>query len=348
MSTTTSKLRYFSPFLFFIIVGSTAGFIIWGELAPLVNNPDVMSVFGFDLRTFIIILLIASIPILFIEYYLLAVPIAGGFLFINRLVKAASYEMNIMNIGRGFSGRHMVRRAAAPALFSVASSDMFRDVIKPIVFQTQIIEAGSMEYALISLMGALVFMPIALLIFMPTWVLNDTGIVTHLKENKMQLRVTPDTQGVGRWISGIFGGYALIAFPMTMFTTHLLPHILTGTLLVNQTFLNALLLIVGLPIFVMAFIIPVVAINERSQTRIRRSVAKIANALGATIVRRTKVEKAQRIVREGILTEEAGKEIVSTAKTMNISKVKEKEIVTSRKSTKKDTKSKGKPKKKKK
>lgn len=329
-----SKIRYFSPFLFFIIVGGVAGYIIWDQTAALATNPEIMAIFGFELQTFIMILLFASIPILFIEYYLLSVPIAGGFLLVNRLVKAASYEMNIMNIGRGFSGRHMVRRAAAPALFSVASSDMARLWIKPYVFPG-VIEAGSIEYATLSLMGALLFMPIALLIFMPTWVLNDTGIVTHLKESKMNLRVTPDTQGVGRWISSIFGGYALIAFPMTMFTTHLLPHILTGTLLDETTLINAILLIAGLPIFVMAFIIPVVVMNERSQPRIRRSMARIATALGATIVRRTKIEKAQRIVREGILTEEAGKEIVSTAKTMNVSKVKEKEIVTSRKSTKK-------------
>lgn len=342
-----SKLRYFSPALFFILIGGVAGFIIWEQTGILTETTDVMSILGFDLQTFIMILLVVSIPILFLEYRLLAVPIAAGFLFINRVIKAASYEMNIMNIGREFSGRHMVRRAAAPALFSVASSDMFRLIIKPVVFPGDIV-AGSIEWATLSLMGALLFMPIALLIFMPTWVLNDTGIVTHLKENKMHLRMCPDTQGVGRWISNIFGGYALIAFPMTMFTTHLLPHILAGTMLEGTNLLNALLLIVGLPVFVMAFIIPVVGINERSQTRIRKSVARIANTLGATIVKRAKVEKAQRIVKEGILTEEAGKEIVTTAKTMNVSKVKDREIVTSRKSTSKKKHSKNKTKGKKK
>ena len=85
----------------------------------------------------------------------------------------------------------------------------------------------------------------------------------------------------------------------------------------------------------MAFILPVIGYNERSQTRIRRSIAKLATALGATIIRKERIEKAQRIVREGILTEAAGKEIVSTAKNVSIQKQNDRKVVSSRKSTSK-------------
>ncbi|MFW9849310.1 MAG: hypothetical protein ACFFF4_09220 [Candidatus Thorarchaeota archaeon] len=347
-----SKTRFFSPALFFIVIGGTAAYIIYSAIEAIGSPSDTMVFFGFPLTLAdaVLILLIASIPILFVEYRLFAVPIAALFLFGNRTIKAASYEMNIMNIGRRFTGRHMVRRAAAPALFSVAFSDMLRTYIRPLVFSTAP-TPGSFNDAVLSLICALVFMPVALLIFMPTWVLNDSGIVSHLKENRLEIRQCPDTQGVGRWVSGIFGGYALISFPITMFTTHLwIPYLSKDPPIFpqGQGLLNVFLLIAGLPLFVMAFILPVIAFNERSQTRIRVSMAKIASALGATIVRRSKIEKAQRIVREGILTEEAGKVVVSTAKTAPLRIQEEKEVITSRKSTKKKKKNDSKKKNKKK
>ena len=330
-----SKTRYITPAMFFIIIGGTAAFIIYlvtSQAPPttIMNIPDIR------ISTVILMVLAASIPILFLEYYLLAVPIAFIFLFGNRILKAASYEMNIMNIGRKFSGRHMIRRTAAPALFAVAWSDIpfVRDFIETWVFIIPPEGYSFLHEASLSLMSALIFMPVALLIFMPTWVLNDSGIVTHLKEGKLDIRQCPDTQGVGRWLSGIFGGYALIAFPMTMFTTHLYnPYFAVGAWPSEIELLNSLLLIAGLPLFVMAFILPVVGFNERSQTRVRKNIAGFASKLGATIVRKERIEKAQRIVREGILTEVAGKEIVSTAKSMSTQKQNDRKVVSSRKST---------------
>ena len=341
-----NRIRFFSPLLYFLVIGGTAAFIIWYATTSLPST-EVMILGDLPVSTFILILLLASIPILFIEYKLFAVPLAALFLLVNRFVKAASYEVNIMNIGRVFSGRHMIRRAAAPALFSIASSDMLRGLIVrfvyPSVTDISQLPIGGLRYMTLSLMGALLFMPIALLIFMPTWLLNDSGIVTHLRENKLTIRQCPDTQGVGRWLSGIFGGYALIAFPLTMFQNHLLPHLVAGTLFEESNFINSLLLIAGLPLFVMAFIIPVILFNERSQSQIRRKMAAIATKMGATIVRKERIEKAQRITREGILTEEGGREIISTAKTVPVSRI-EPEIVTSRKAIKKDSKQKSKKK----
>lgn len=322
------RRKLWAPILYFIIIGGVAAFLIW-DTTNILPPSDVLFFQGARISDIILILLILSIPILIVEYYLFAIPVAGIFLVVNRVIKAASYEMNIMNIGRVFQGKHMIRRAAAPALFAIASSDMLREWILQFVFpgigSVSELTVGSMEYAVLSLMGALLFLPVSLFIFMPTWLLNDSGIVTHLKADKKEIRQCPDTQGVGRWISGIFGGYALIAFPLTMMETHVLPHILAGTLFQGSNLLNALLLVMGLPLFVMAFILPVIMFNERSQIRVRTKMASVANWLGAGIVRREKMEKAKRIVREGILTEEGGSEIVSTAKTIDIKKTKKKQ-----------------------
>jgi hypothetical protein len=338
------------PALFFAVIGGSAAFIIYistGTSAP----PDIMGLLpGISMPNMIMIILGLSIPILILEYLIFAVPLAAGFLFVNRIAKAASYEMNIMNIGRVFSGRHMIRRAAAPALFSVAFSNnvLVQDIVLDYVTITIPETYAFLPEATLSLMSALLFMPVALLIFMPTWVLNDSGIVTHLKESRLNIRQCPDTQGVGRWVSNIFGGYALIAFPISMFTDHFYqPYVVEGAEFSVSSLINVFLLTLGLPLFVMAFILPVIAFNERSQTKVRKRLASLATGLGATIVRREKIEYAQRVTKEGILTEEAGKEIVSTAKSVAIKKQNDRDVITSRKSTKKRKKNDSKKKKKK-
>ncbi|MHA1927680.1 MAG: hypothetical protein ACTSV2_03760 [Candidatus Thorarchaeota archaeon] len=340
-----SKKRYIAPVIFFIVIGGFALKLILDAIAGL-GDSTVMNIPGFTMTDAITVLLVASIPILIAEYYLLAIPIAALFLVANRTIKAASYEMNIMNIGKEFDGKYMIRRAAVPALFSVASSAMLIDIISGYVIGISTEGYLFSEQVPLALMGALLFTPIALLLFMPTWVLNDTGIVTHLKETKLRMRMSPDTQGVGRWISSIFGGYALIAFPIAMFTSHIYapyiaPFLLTGawpeTLITDPvgSLFGSLLLIVGLPIFVMAFIVPVVAVNEISQSRVRTQMGKIATRLGATTVKKEVIKKTTRLTGDGILTEQSGLELVSTAKSISLAKKKEekeKEIVSTQKS----------------
>ena len=332
----SGKRKFIAPSFFFILIGGFALQLIFDVTTTATS--DAMSVFGFSMQTFIGVLVIASIPIMLIEYYLLAIPIGILFLVANRTIKAASYEMNIMNIGKEFSGWYIIRRATVPALFSVASSTMFLGLISTYVEYVPSADSWFLETVPISLMSALLFTPIALLIFMPTWVLNDTGIVTHLKENKQHLRMSPDTQGVGRWVGSIFGGYALIAFPITMFTTHLYepyiqPFLMTGTwpqTLINkpiESLLGSALLIVGLPLLVMAFVVPVVAANEMSQTRVRRIMGRYATRLGATVVKGERIQKTTRFRDDGILTEAAGLEVVSTAKSIKLAQSREKTAI---------------------
>jgi len=331
----SGKKKFIAPSFFFILIGGFALQLIFDVTTTATS--DAMSVFGFSMQTFIAVLVIASIPIMLIEYYLLAIPIGILFLFANRTIKAASYEMNIMNIGKEFSGWYIIRRAAVPALFSVASSTMFLGLISTYVQYTPTADTWFLQQVPIALMSALLFMPIALLIFMPTWVLNDTGIVTHLKENKQHLRMSPDTQGVGRWVGSIFGGYALIAFPIAMFTTHLYepyikPFLTTGlwpqSLIDSpiESLLGSFLLIIGLPLFVMAFIVPVVTANEISQSRVRRIMGRYATRLGATVVKGERIKKTTRFSDDGILTEAAGLEVVSTAKSVKLAQTKEKNL----------------------
>lgn len=311
--------------------------------------PDFMSIplgmapsLGFDLLTVIAL----AYPILFLEYYLLAVPVALIILLGTKAVKSTRYELNIMNIGKDFHGTQMIRRAAAPALFSVASAQMLRDPLKLYIFgTTDVISLVAVEIQplvpiVISLMSSLVFMPVALLLFMPTWVLNDAGVVTHLKSDRMDIRQCPDTQGVGRWIANMLGGYALLAFPITMFMAHFYEPIILPllqdplALSTEMVFYGAtlgLLWTIGLPFFVMAFILPVIMFNEKMQKRSTIKILKWANKLGARIIRKERITEIKRPTMIGNIDTSANVELWAKATTGE-------EVVMSAKKVQKDKK----------
>jgi len=127
------KKRYLGP-VFMCVAGTLVAMQlilpITAEFPDTAAVPDVMSStlgllpsLGLDILTVIAL----AYPILFLEYYLLGVPVALLILFVTKIVKSTRYELNIMDIGKDFNGTQMVRRAAAPALFSVASAQMLRE-----------------------------------------------------------------------------------------------------------------------------------------------------------------------------------------------------------------------------
>ncbi|TFG27619.1 hypothetical protein EU528_12500 [Candidatus Thorarchaeota archaeon] len=341
------KARFAAP-LFLFIVGTLVAIQL---IATVTTDVPPSSLFDETLSpsvvTDITLIMAIALPILFLEYVIFAVPIAVIILIITKIVKSTRYEMNIMNIGREFGGTQIVRRAAAPALFSVASAQLFSGVIRNILFPIDYIPPQDLVplfNASLSLMGALLFTPIALLLFMPTWVLNDAGVVTHLKSDNLVSRQCPDTQGVGRWIANMLGGYALLAFPITMFVSQfyepLILPMMTGTQIFEFTDIIyhgtiALLWTIGLPFFVMAYILPVAMFNEGMQARSTVRILKLAQRLGAKMVRK---EKIQEIKRLGSVYDEEKKATVELyAAATN------QEIVMTQKSIKSKTKTKGKP-----
>ncbi len=365
------KARFVAPFFMFI-----AGTLVALQLIATVTTnvpsthlfPETLSPsLGTDIATIMAI----ALPILFLEYVIFAVPVAVVILFITKIVKSNRYNMNIMNIGREFGGTQIMRRAAAPALFSVASANLFSGLICNFLFGIDFdpladlgTEIAPLFNASLSLMGALLFVPIALFLFMPTWVLNDAGVVTHLKSDNMTLRHCPDTQGVGRWIANMLGGFALLAFPITMFMTQfytpIIEPILQGVpLTISAIFYQgivALLWTIGLPFFVMAYIIPLVMFNEAMQTRSTVRILKLARRLGAKMVRKEKIQEIKRLSyaydeeKKGtveLYAAAANQEIVMTQKSIKSkSKTKTKGKKDSKKNTTSKKETKKKPKKK--
>ncbi|MDH4214642.1 MAG: hypothetical protein OEV85_12055 [Candidatus Thorarchaeota archaeon] len=352
------KARFILPTFMFVAGMAVAVQLIMTITEPVPPTSLFPTMLSETLGNDIVTIMIIAFPIFMIEYVILAVPAAVVLLVITRIVKSARYEMDIMNIGRDFNGTQIIRRAAAPALFSVASSQLFRDVIKNILFPfgyAPIAEIAPLHEAGLSLMSALLFVPIALILFMPTWILNDAGVVTHLKSDSLELRQTPDTQGVGRWIANMLGGYALLAYPITMFLSQFYnplilpilqgtipPNELTGLVIYQGTL--GLLWTLGLPFFVMAYILPVIMFNEALQTRSTVRILRLAQRLGAKIIKKEQITEIKRpnlkIIEDQTATVDLwakaqNQEIVMSSKKIKMSDTKIKSNNVAKKSTKK-------------
>lgn len=278
------KARFVFPFLF-AAGGIAFGLFAMYRVTSLAPSFEFFPWIAGDLFTDILIILGIAIPVIAVEYFIIALPLAALFLLGSRLVKSATYNFSIMDIGTEFGGYRMLRRSVAPALFSLSTSALVIGLIEDLIVGSlpPLPPESELWVGLsITLMGALVIMPIALALFIPTWVLNDAGIVTHLKEDQMDVRQCPDTEGVGRWYSSMLGGYSLFTFPIAMVSAHFIaPFIIGDVPLEPQFLLISFLWTIGIPLVVMAFIVPVVFLNESLQRRSVGFIQRFARGLAA-------------------------------------------------------------------
>lgn len=298
-----SKTRFFLPVIFILAGCSFAIFTFWQFTSGLPTAFDYLVMYTFiegTAWTDIAIILLISIPILALEYFLLGIPIASLFLFIHKTVKAAAYDTNIMQIGKEFGGMRIMRRAAAPALFSVSLAGLSRVYIEQIFNvppPTVSPELAFLWPITITLMSSLIIMPIALALYIPTWILNDAGLVSHLEDEEKRVRQTPDMRGVGRWYSDMLGGYSLVSFPISMFIAHFyIPYLDPEGSLQDISALNlfsSFLWTLGIPLLVMAFIMPVVLLNEISQERVISRIHGVAKKMRALEVESAKIKKTK-------------------------------------------------------
>ncbi len=288
------KARFVFPFLF-SAGGIAAALYIFYQVTAWLPSFEFVPFIAGTLFTDITIILGVAIPVILIEYFIIALPLAALFLLGSRMMKSTTYNFSIMDIGKDFGGYRMLRRSVAPALFSVSSSGLIVGLIDGFLVDL-FPPLPSDELYLISLsatlMGALIIMPIALALFMPTWVLNDAGIVTHLKEGQLNVRQCPDTEGVGRWYASMLGGYSILTFPIAMVSAHFITPFIINNHPLNLTnlFISSLWTI-GIPLLVMAFIVPVVFLNEAAQNRSVGFIQRFARGLAAKEVERPVISR---------------------------------------------------------
>jgi len=303
-SGTMGRSRFLFPIIFAIVgIAATIFSIYW-----VTKDFPFLSFIPFiegTLYTDILIVLGIAIPVIALEYFIIAIPMAALMLLFHKLIKAAAFDTDIMHIGSNFGGIRILRRATLPALFSVSTAGLVRGILSRYLFvdPTTIDETLKFLYPIsTTLMGALIMMPIALALFMPTWILNDAGIVTHLKRGQLEVRQCPDTEGVGKWYSSMLGGYSILAFPIAMFMEHFfntfviqgLDLFYPGESILRSPIFISFLWTAGIPLLVMSFVVPVVILNEVAQKRAVGIIKRVARPLGASEVQRPVIASVEK------------------------------------------------------
>jgi hypothetical protein len=183
-----------------------------------------------------------------IVYIITILTVSLLFVFGIRILKGPTNTISIIDIGKDFSAIRIFGRAVVPALFAVSTSQLIWGLMRSLLMLPEI--ANLNLFIIVSTISTLVFLPISLGYFAPTWLLNDAGIVSHLKVNQMDRRRCPDTVGVGRWYSNLLGGYSLV---VTLAAT-----------VYNSLGLNfsSIFRSLALPILGIAFVLPIVVLHE--------------------------------------------------------------------------------------
>ncbi|MHA2026122.1 MAG: hypothetical protein ACW98U_09495 [Candidatus Thorarchaeota archaeon] len=280
-----SKARFAIPLLFSAGGVAFAMYVMY-QVTQIVPSFEFFPFIAGSLFTDITIILGIAIPVITLEYFIIGFPLAALFLLASRMMKSTTYNFSIMDIGDDFGGYRMIRRSVAPALFSASSAGLVVGLVEGLILDAYPPVLTEFQELIISLsvtlMGALIIMPIALALFMPTWILNDAGIVTHLKEGQLNVRQCPDTEGVGRWYSSMLGGYSILSFPIAMASAHfIIPYVLGDVVPTINNLIISSLWTIGIPLLIMAFIIPVVLLNEAAQRRAVGFIQRFARGLAA-------------------------------------------------------------------
>jgi hypothetical protein len=225
------------------------------------------------------------VPIIIVEYIILVIPFATIFLTFIILVKQRTFDLSIVSLGTDFGGTRMLRRAIGPGLFSLAVGQLGYQLLEGYLYNPLPDVGGTVWWYLLPLMSivsALVFLPVSLLIYMPTWLLNDAGIVSHLKKKQLDYRRCPETVGVGRWYSNLLSGFTLLAVPLTTFIQHFYRPLqdfgFDITAFEVPFIIRGLFLSIGIPFLAIAFVTPVIVFHEIIGSPMKRAMRRIAGA----------------------------------------------------------------------
>jgi len=236
-------------------------------------------------------LLMVLIPLFLIEFLILSLPIAFFMLLIAKMFRITTYDIDVMRIGKGFDWIRIMKRAVVPALFALSLGELVISLLHGVFFTVPVLPEGEFRqivpslHPLLTTFGALVALTVSIALFSPTWTLNDAGIVSHVKLKHLELRRCPDTEGIGRWYSNLIGGFGILAFPLTMFNRYFFQKfIIYGVEPTVGQILVSLGWTVGLPLMVIAFILPAVILNELIVKWTAPVIQRIAKKFGATDV----------------------------------------------------------------
>jgi hypothetical protein len=289
--------RFIIPAIF-SLVGMVITFWTTQYLASLlvVFQPtygvDLVTAVDGSMRLDITFLVMILIPIFLIEFLILSIPFAFIMLVIARLFRVATYDIDVMRIGQGFDWIRLMKRSVIPALFALSLGELVISLLNGVIFWIPPLPEGAERqlivpslHPLLTLLGSLIALTVSIALFAPTWILNDSGIIAHVKPKHLEYRRCPDTEGVGRWYSNLVGGFGILAFPIAMFHRYFYQKFIVVGFTINlQNVLVSLAWTIGLPFAVIAFILPLIILNEFAIKWTGPFMQRVAKGMGASDV----------------------------------------------------------------
>ncbi len=263
--------RFIAPILvtLLIIVYALAFLFIIplsGELIPLIP--------GEALSDYLISLLIPLgiiILMCFIGHYIVKVLIP-----IHKALKLNRYDYFIVHTEKKLTSSRIIIRAFYPGLFAINIAiyislyGRFNNL-----FLANAEEQGLP--ALIEWIAILVGIPIAALIIAPIWMLESSGLMCSLNQEKYKNRVSPDIESVARFYSTLFKGYVGIS----TITTYIL--ILYTFADEGVTLDNYFILFID-PFAIMLFFVPLSLLLEARFDSINKRLIPYFEKMGINIV----------------------------------------------------------------
>ncbi|MFX1369517.1 MAG: hypothetical protein ACFFAY_13045 [Promethearchaeota archaeon] len=213
---------------------------------------------------------------------LCSIAVAGFFMILHRIMRTR--KLTLETIESRPSLFRLITRAIIPALFSFSIANTLVPYLRRLSFfeppgmGTVTFLARLDLFVIRTLHLSLLLLPITLLIFIPTWILNDFVVVSH------RTGINPgeysDPQKVGQWVSGLLSGFSAFAFPIAYLDLFIIDPIrVHGWIEVADTLPQVLLIMTNTIILLIAFVLPIIILYELGRTRIAKYFYRVAKRL---------------------------------------------------------------------
>ncbi|MFX0107596.1 MAG: hypothetical protein ACFE7R_04870 [Candidatus Hodarchaeota archaeon] len=283
--------KRFIPLLLLIAYGVAYAFVFLTEFTSHALSLPIAS--DWDMILFVpgladvdnLYLIFGTIPWTFVALLWSALG-AGMFIILNRL-GMRSRTMSVDSVEPKLSVTRLITRAVVPGMFAFSIGEtiiQYMNQLSLAFFQAPGVPAAGAEqtfglFLARTLHLSLLFLPITLAVFIPSWILNDFGVISRLKDTRPGEFTDPIK--VGQWVSGLLSGFSMIAFPLTFLNRFLIgPFEDFGWQVIENRLPTILWTMFNVLVIFVAFVLPVVIAYEAGKSTITKWFSRVAGRLG--------------------------------------------------------------------
>ncbi len=156
-------------------------------------------------------------PLIMVVLVLLfTVPLARLFYHFHKIIKGKRYEYYIIeDLGEDINLLTIFVRGLTISLLSFSLAMAFISFVPYEIIQPGQLSVVETMYPYVSML-ALFMVPFIILVFLPIWLLKDSGIICSFSKINKEKRDTPDIESVSRFFSKTVNGYTGIGTILTM------------------------------------------------------------------------------------------------------------------------------------